>query len=693
MVSVAPAQPSAPEALAMGLRYGPNAGMALARSQYLANALQALQQNVQGNIRTKGALGSNLLADAILQWSKRGADQDATQAYQGDVQKRIGDLTTGTPLDPNYKPAGGGFVSPSTLPQSDPNAPRDPGMSVPPQATAAADPANVNPSPGSPYASLLQPGPNGAVNPTLLKLAQLTHGEAAGEGPQGEQAVAGVVMNRANKFGGPAALDAVMSAPHQFAGLNSRSQAMTADQLQPDIAALSSLLSGQSPNPAGSADHFYNPALASPSWGAGDGQMIGHHKFMTLGDAGPTPQGLAPQGASAPQAGRMPAGPAPGQPPAQSYQIASNGQPPPPPSPGAGPAPVPAPDASSPAGAGALPAGAPPQGVPHQMVTPEEWAVAKSLLQNPQTMDQGMALIQQLKLRAASPVEMKPGTYWGPDGQAHSVEQFQDQASAPNAYVQRSTLDNSIHAQANPGYGSLPAGTSMAPNGQISQVPIQQQQTFKIPNVNGVFVNGPDGRPVKVGDDQYGPEQLLKMRQDLLGSEPVKLYQQAADAYGSMVNAAKQGLGGMRAYALRDTFARAINPGAVARVGTIQAIQEAQGLPAGVKGFFMNLKGDGNVPPEIAQQILDVTHGFVASHYQGAQQLVQSNADYAKRHGIDPADVTVPLGDAPQPFRIPAQGAAAAPAQSPPPFGLSRTYSPQEIQAEIARRRQAGLMK
>jgi hypothetical protein len=149
----------------------------------------------------------------------------------------------------------------------------------------------------------------------------------------------------------------------------------------------------------------------------------------------------------------------------------------------------------------------------------------------------------------AEPVPMKPGTYWGADGKAHAVEQFQDQPGAPNAFVQRSTLDNHITAQGNPAYGAVPSGTVMGPQGAISQVPIQQQPTFKIQGVNGVFVNGPDGRPVKVGDDQYGPQQLLEMRGKLLDAEPVKNYQQAADAYGSMVAAAKLNPGGMRAYA------------------------------------------------------------------------------------------------------------------------------------------------
>lgn len=693
MAATQPDQITNPMAAAQtALTFGPQTQQALRRSQYLADALRQ-QIQPQANPRSMGEVAAKLLSTAILARANNKSQDALIQAMTGDRQAFDSTLLAGTPLAPGAVPA---------APAPAPAAPDT-------QAPASPPPPQDNPQP--PISA-----PAAATGPTLsdadrLNIARAVYGEARGEPAQGQQGVAAVILNRARATG--QSPSAIVAAPHQFSGYNPRTQGLTQDQLQPILANIAPALAGQ--DPTGGADHFFNPALASPSWGQGAGQMIGQHKFMQLGDQGRPPQGAPqPPPQAAPQMASLPGGPIPqgqmqaapqGQQPGapQPYQVASNGPTPPPPG---MPAPQQAPQQQMPPQG--VPQGMPqqpqampqgqPGGVPTQYVSPQEWQNAAALLGNYRTHDAGVQMLLQLKARAASPVDMKPGTYWGQDGKPHAVEQFQDQPGAPNAFVQRSNLDNSVHAQANPAYGSLPAGTSMSPNGQISQVPIQQQQTFRMPNVSGVFVMGPDGRPTKVGDDQYGPEQLLKMRQDLLGSEPVKLYQQAADAYGAMVNAASQNLGGMRAYALRDTFARAINPGAVARVGTIQAIQEAQGLPSTVKGFFMNLKGDGNVPPEIAQQILDVTQGFVASHYHGAQQLVQSNADYAQRHNIDPADITVPLGDAPKQFHVPTPTqpqapTAPAPAAGPAPYGLSRQPTPQEIQAEIARRRQAGLMK
>lgn len=623
------------------MKYGPNSGLAFQRSQYLADALQSLQQNAQSNTRTPTALGANLLASAVLNWGKHKADQNAMTAYGADLKSQDASLLAGTPLDPSAAPASAPPPSPSAPPAPPPQV-GGPLNSPPPQA------------PPAPSAAAAAAPPQAAPSPLLIKMML---GEAGGEGDTGMKAVGHVALNRvAKKYGGATSLDQVLQAPHQFDGLNTpNSNAPPNSPAYQHAAALAAQIQGE-PDMTNGATQFLNPELTQklyghvPAWAqGGDGQRIGHHVFFG-GQPGQQPPQMAQQGAPPPPAAPGPQMPPPG---VQPYQIAANGPTPPPPqSAMQPPPPVSSAGSGGPAPApGPLPGGA--GAVPHNYVDPAEWQQAAALLHDPRTRDMGVQELLKLKMRAAQPVAMKPGTYWGPDGQAHSVEQFKDQQSAPNAFVQRSSLDNHITAQGNPAFGPLPAGTSMNGQGEIGQQPIQQQKTFKIPNVNGVFVSGPDGRPVKVGDDQYGPEQLLKMRQDLLGAEPVKNYQQAADAYGSMVAAAKQNPGGMRAYALRDTFARAINPGAVARVGTIQAIKESQGLPAEIKGFFMNLQGDGNVPPEIAQQILDVTHGFVASHYHGAQQLVQSNTDYAQRHQIDPQDVTVPLGDAPQRFVIP----------------------------------------
>lgn len=136
-------------------------------------------------------------------------------------------------------------------------------------------------------------------------------------------------------------------------------------------------------------------------------------------------------------------------------------------------------------------------------------------------------------------------------------------------------------------------------------------------------------------------------KQNFTGSEAYKDYAASNDAFKAMVNAAGLPNGGMRAYALRDTFARTINPGAVARVGTIQAIKEAQGVPANVKAYFMNLKGDGDVPPEVAQQILDVSRGFLNSHYATAKALNESNGAQASRYGLNPQDAMGPMDSLP----------------------------------------------
>jgi hypothetical protein len=110
-----------------------------------------------------------------------------------------------------------------------------------------------------------------------------------------------------------------------------------------------------------------------------------------------------------------------------------------------------------------------------------------------------------------------------------------------------------------------------------------------------------------------------------------------------MVATAAQNPGGIRAYALRDTFARLINPGAVARVGTIEAIKQSQGVPDNAKAYLLNLRGDGNVPKDIAQQILNVSHGFLAAHYGSARSINDSYGQQATRAGLNPLDATVPM--------------------------------------------------
>lgn len=238
--------------------------------------------------------------------------------------------------------------------------------------------------------------------------------------------------------------------------------------------------------------------------------------------------------------------------------------------------------------------------------------------------NQFRAGLQQRGLPATELLNEGDHIHWGygPKGRGTQVA-----AAAPPAAPGQATVGAPLARGG--GYHLIAPGTNPAlPPGAVGQV-------------------SPTGETSVVPGTGYGPDQIFGLRRQVLDSDAYKNYQSANDAYGAMVSAASQPNGGMRAYALRDTFARLINPGAVARVGTIQAIEEAQGVPANVKAYLMNLKGDGNVPSEVAQQILDVSQGFLASHYKGAKALNDSNTDFAQRHGINPADVTAPMEGAP----------------------------------------------
>jgi hypothetical protein len=194
-----------------------------------------------------------------------------------------------------------------------------------------------------------------------------------------------------------------------------------------------------------------------------------------------------------------------------------------------------------------------------------------------------------------------------------------DDANSPGFHALGVAAKPQIIPATDPAYKGFPPGTVLqkAADGTISQMP-------------GTGVT-------------Y--DQRVQAKLALENSDDVKEYRKANTAWGAMLQAATQPQGGMRAYAMRDTFARLINPGAVARAGTIQAIKESQGVPENIRAYLLNLKGDGDVPAATLQQILDVSHGFLMSHYSTAKSLRDSFASQASRNGIDPREVTPDIPD------------------------------------------------
>lgn len=616
------------------------------RSSYLADALRAMQSSGQ-TIRSPAELVARLLADAITQHaSNKSMDKlrDAQTADQASLANlHFGGLPglDGTPAPQASGPSLADAINPPPQPQS--------------------APIQQNPLPD------IQPAQRGlspierqgiSMGPDELKaLAQTVSGEARGEGPQGQQAVAATILNRVNQSGQP--VQNVVSAPHQFEGYNQQAKSldMSSPQLQTIMGNLQPLLNGQTPDPTNGATNFYSPGAQAamgrpaPKWDDGSGQQIGNQLFF--GGQG------APQ--SAPQAPQMAQGsPPPIQAP-QPYQIASNGPTPPPPMQQPPGAPASAPPLPAPSGGAVPPALAPSAGAGGSASipagpgpTPQEIQQINTWKADQRTLPLAMQLADKIRQRMAAPMEAPKNMMWDPKtGRAVPIpgtEYTQLAGSSPSDAVQRDPFGQVSHSSIPGVQGAIPEGMMRDPTtGAYSKVPTQQQQTFRIPGAAGSYVMGPDGTPKKVADDEYGPTQLAELRNTVLKSDQYTQYDASNAAWNAMLDLYHQNPNGMRAYALLDTFARTINPGAVARVGTIQAIQEAKGVPESVRAWVSNLKGDGNVPPQTAANLIQAAQPFVSAHYRSVNALNQSNSEYAKRHGINPEDVSAPL-EAPTPF-------------------------------------------
>jgi N-acetylmuramoyl-L-alanine amidase len=121
-------------------------------------------------------------------------------------------------------------------------------------------------------------------------LVRTVWGEARGEPPEGQQAVASVILNRASQAG--QGIRDIVLAPAQFSPWHdprARAELTSLRADSPDyqrIAAnIQPALEGH--DATGGADHFFAPKLANPEWAQGAaGHDIGNHRFLKLGYSG-----------------------------------------------------------------------------------------------------------------------------------------------------------------------------------------------------------------------------------------------------------------------------------------------------------------------------------------------------------------------------------------------------------------------
>lgn len=116
-------------------------------------------------------------------------------------------------------------------------------------------------------------------------------GEAAKEGPQGQAAVAHVILNRTAAGNYGKTPSDVVLAPNQFEPWTTRSKELmaikpTSPQYQEAADIVDMVRSGEIPDPTGGATHFLNPQIVRqrrggslPDWAQQPVAKIGNHAF------------------------------------------------------------------------------------------------------------------------------------------------------------------------------------------------------------------------------------------------------------------------------------------------------------------------------------------------------------------------------------------------------------------------------
>lgn len=632
------------------------------RSEYLARALD--QMRGQGaNIRTPAALGTNLLAEALLQFGQTYSDRQLLKQINAGQAAQMGNslIGTGLPGDPGMSqpPAGASAGLAAGAASGDAGA-GGAGASQPPASPPVALPSPaISGGASSPVSAAASPGMP-ALGSDRDLLARALVGEAGDSKPD-ELAAMSVIANR-SAMSGRSARDELF-APHQFEAVNNPRTWSHLQELPQTAPAYQQALSAadqvQAQGPVGNWDHFYSPGAQSalgrdkPAWDDGTGQPVGRQLFFAQGyggkpamqrpgqapvmnDAGsPFAQGGAPAQAApqaappTPQPVQVTTGPGPSMPPAQPSPFAAPGQ------------------------------GGQPQGPPTGAgATPQEIAIYQAGMRSPPgsiPWQRAMALAQQIQARHSAPIELNKGEYFD-HGQARSVHQLEDvQSSAPNNYVQRDPVTHQLTITGNPAYGAVPGNTHMGPDGAISANPIagagpggapggggEWSAPTAIPGQSGLYItNRLTGEIKSAGTPAFTPKDLGERLTNLQKS-PQYI---AADNAVNMFTAASQAAarpGGISDVELRDFAARQFS-GGVARQFNVGALDNAQGPWASLKQFGNELYSGQHLSPGARQAILQAMHDDAVQAQQSFAHLSASDEAFAQGQGMSLKPYLTPL--------------------------------------------------
>lgn len=614
--------------LTQALRYGPQTGQLVRRSQYLEDALREMGKPAE-QIRSPYELAARLAALAI---TKRGADKTRDAA--------VGALRTD--MDNEASRLVGALRPPKAEapPPAPPPVAQTPPMAAAPQApppVAQAPLPTAQPFGPTPAAMPPREGPQAAPQDRDALIRMLAT-EAIGEGPEGMAAAGHVALNRLRSgHMGAKSLRDVVFAPHQFEGM-SRANQVSPQDYEKAAHVADAILSGQMPDPTGGAVNFLNPELQAqmgrqqPSWAPqGQGQRIGRHVFY--GGRGPQAapdvrmaSGPAPQGPMQVEQGfpQQPPQPVP-QGDAQPFQLAANG----PMQPGM----IPSASGSSPPANGAPPvatpqaaAGGNPQWPTYQP-TEEEIGYVEGLMRDPRTFEQGREAAMKLRQKMTQPAEAKIETI---NGLPFYVPAVPGQGSMIAIPVPPEAMTRTVQTPQ-----GLPQGSV------VQQKPTGEQSILYQPQAG--YQGAPDRQsyiPGSGADPSTGLNLVAgegKLRDDY--TKELKEYSAARDGYAKVVQAARTGTPAGD-IAMIFGYMKTLDPTSTVREGEYATVQNSGTVDQTVSNIYNKLlTGEGSLTPQQRAQYADSARRQFDVYQRGADSINRRYTELAKSYNYEPSRI------------------------------------------------------
>jgi hypothetical protein len=661
----------------MALTYGGTGALpAVQDSEYLANALANLQSTGAQASKTPLALGSNLLAEALLQVGRHKNNQALLKAYQGGQSALFSDQVPGEDAF-----LAGLNRSPSA------SAPTDPTVTSTPPPPVTGGVALERPS--EPDAEHLAtssagaaPAPQGALLQALLNKGLNPWGAAGLVGNMANESGPNLNLNNPNEgaigpanWRGPRA-DAYRS----FLAANG-------GQATPDMQAsfIMQELGGPEARAYRMAQAATDPASATAAGLAYERpagwSLTNPQASSAYGARLASTQALGPQAAPsvAPTSGPPPA--SPGGPPG-AYQVASNGPTPPP----AGAAPM-----QAPPGAGApQAAGVTPQPFPIQ---PAQFQMLEALRQKAQAApqlygQQYLAYRNELQTQAATPEPLEIGRPvngqipvtgklsgrfygWqsapggivdsgpkmtinqGPNGPfatpVHGTTFQADANSPPNATRLTNPSTGEVKYADNPAYGPVAAGQHLTAGGVAQVVPGTQARPLVDPaerKAAGIqpydraaYVQFPNGTVQKTADDPFGPAAQLDYTSKVQALPPYRNYVAARQNVDSIRQLMNQP-GGFNDLAIIENTGKTINPDIAIRPNMIDQYGKEVGWPDWLIGEVSSVMNHGgHLTQQGREALYNTANANLQSHWNALQPILSKVDHDAARYGVTRQDL------------------------------------------------------